>query len=158
MSPDGSDARARQVAREISDEVERRVLALTAVIIAAQERLDADIILSPREKGDQKAVVYTVERNQGGQPFVQYIVCYRIPDALQKGSAVEAKELLSVVLDIAHELAHLVLQGGPGRLEHRPGVPENDKKMLAMLAEVEADWFALCVLQMYGFWCVHHPE
>lgn len=155
MSPDRSYEWARKVAREVSGEVERRLLALTAVVIAVQERLGTDIILFPREDGDQKAVVYTVERNQGGRLFTQYIVCYRIPDALQEGSSVEGKELLGVVLDIAHELAHLVLQGTPGRLDSRPGVPEADQKKVA---EVEADWFALCILQMYGFWCVHHPE
>ena len=155
MNPVNSVEWARKLAHKISDEVERRLLALTAVIIAAQERLGADIILCPRNDGDPRAVVYTTVRDQKGRKFTQFFVCYRIPDALQEGSSVEGNELLGVVLDIAHEIAHLVLQGGPGRFDNRPGVPKSDQKDIA---EVEADWFALCVLQMYGFWCVHHPE
>ena len=63
------------------------------------------------------------------------------------------RELLKVTLDVAHELGHLLIDWGPGKMTGRIGISDNDLKDVK---EVEADWLALCLLQMYGF--IFPPE
>jgi Zn-dependent peptidase ImmA (M78 family) len=57
-------------------------------------------------------------------------------------------KLLRATLDVAHELGHLILDRGPGQMNMRAGIGKND---MENAREVEAEWFALCILQMYGF-------
>ncbi|MGB2824403.1 MAG: hypothetical protein WBF17_25735 [Phycisphaerae bacterium] len=136
----------RGVAAEICTEVRRRAYALTAVTAAVQERLGDDIILWPRRKHYDEAVVYTANCNWRGRLIRRHIVCYRIPP---RGVARRSSEkLLRVVLDIAHELGHLILEEGPGRCPPGPGITPAEQPDVD---EIEADWFALCILQMYGF-------
>jgi len=138
---------ARRKARKICREVEKRTYALTAVTLAVQDRLAEDVILEPRAERWSEAVVYTVEtyHSQGGR-LRQHFVCYWMPDP--EGEERPAEELLKVVLDVGHELAHLVLDRLPVQSYQGLGLTKRDREKIE---EVEADWFALCLLQMYGF-------
>jgi hypothetical protein len=141
---------ARRIAQEISEEVDGRAYALTAVTLAVQERLGEDVVLMPRQTNHSVAGVYTREQPWDGTLHREHLVCYPAPNVEDELGHLDEGQLLPVVLDVAHELGHLLLERGPGRFCTRIGVSPND---LNMIGEIEADWFALCILQMYGFWC-----
>ena len=130
----------------ICREAEKRTLALTAVTAAVQDRLAEDVILVPRKGAATEAVVYTTEYEWKGRIVRRHLVAYHIPKSGQQGVVTE--ELLRVVLDIGHELGHLFLREGPGRCPPGLGITKADQ---GKVDEIEADWFALCLLQMYGF-------
>ncbi len=117
---------------------------LTAVTNAIQERLGEDIQLKPRSKVIAKgqggeANVLTVEINGKRTHFLYYG---------PPKSYTDLDELLDMTLDVAHELGHLILQGNPGKLPPRSYL---SKIEINDICEVECDWFAVCILQMYGF-------
>jgi len=136
----------RRIAGEICDDVRRRAYALTAVTAAVQDRLGDDIVLWPRRRRYDEAVVYTAHCDWHGKRIPRHVICYHIPP---RGVARRSSEkLLRVVLDIAHELGHLILEDGPGRCPRGPGITDIEQRNVD---EIEADWFAVCILQMYGF-------
>jgi len=106
-------ALGRQVATDICREAGRRQYALTAVTAAVQDRLGEDIVLVPRAKRFDRAVVYSANFAWHGRLIPRHIVCYHIPSRPAPERLPE--RLLRVVLDIAHELGHLILEEGPGR-------------------------------------------
>ena len=122
---------------------------LTAIATAVEERLGEDVIFYPGGDATAPARVYHCRFNWKGKKIWQHIIFYRIPE----NSSPRMKELLQVTLDVAHELGHLLIDRGPGRLTGRIGIPNNDLKDVS---EVEADWFALCLLQVYGF--IYPPD
>jgi len=139
-------ALGRQVATDICREAGRRQYALTAVTAAVQDRLGEDIVLVPRAKRFDRAVVYSANFAWHGRLIPRHIVCYHIPSRPAPERLPE--RLLRVVLDIAHELGHLILEEGPGRCHRGPGITPAEQRKID---EIEADWFALCILQIYGF-------
>lgn len=145
-----NNAWLKNVVNDLYAEVDKRQLVLTAVVTAVEERVGEDIILLPRspQSLDTQAVLYTQVFQWQNTKLRRHFIIYRVPDVAQGHLRNRnTKEFLRVTLDIAHELGHLLLEAGPGRLPYRIGVPQSDLEAM----EVEADWFALCVLQMYGF-------
>ena len=148
------DGIAKDVALKLCDGNNQMRYVLTALASAVQERLGEDVILCPRKKkrGEKAspraavppAIVFTVEFEWHEQRVLHHYINYGRPD----GPPRSREELLRVTLDVAHELGHLVLDRGPGQMERRIGISDND---LRNVGEVEAEWFALCILQMYGF-------
>lgn len=125
---------------------------LAAIATAVQEWLGEDVILCPRKRcaGERlptRPNVLSVRFSWRDREIWRHYVYYGMPD---RNSPADG-ELLRVTLDVAHELGHLVLDRGPGRIPARTGIPESDKKTIERVREIEADWFALCILQMYGF-------
>ena len=145
--PKNKSKYARDVAKNLSRSAEQLKFVLSALIIAVQERIGEDIILWPREKVGrvtQPARVYNCKWNWKKREIWQHIIFYDTP----AGAPPLVEELLRVTLDVAHEVGHLLLERGPGQIPARVGISQND---MGDVKEVEADWFALCVLQMYGF-------
>lgn len=136
----------KDVVENLCNDKHQLKLVLTALTIAVQERLGEDVILWPRgENGlSTQATVYNCKFIWRSKEIWQHVVFYKIPDTHPP----HPKELLRITLDVAHELGHLLLDKGPGRMPTRIGIPRSE---LDNVREVEADWFALCVLQMYGF-------
>lgn len=138
----GKNEKYRKDVVELLCDARRQLLyVLTAVANAIQERIGEDVVLCPRE-GDSSLEAYTFDVNLGGS--ITHFIFFGVPE----GDPPDAKELLRVTLDVAHELGHLVLEGDPGHLPNRVGIP---KHLLDDAIEIECDWFAVCVLQMYGF-------
>jgi len=149
--PSNSDY-IKSVAYHLCDPSTQLKFVLSALTVAVQERLGEDVILWPRKRiGSiaESARVYTCKFSWQKREVVQHIIFYEVPE----GDRPHQRELLRVTLDIAHELGHLLLDRGPGHMPVRVGISENDLKTIS---EIEADWFALCVLQMYGF--IFPPE
>ena|GEM_PF-3114707 len=138
---------AEKVAKDICDDVANRKYVLTGLAFAVQERLNEEVILEPRMSGPPAASVYTAEYMWNGKLLRRHIVCYKTPNFGKRFTPAKAREFLRVAIDVGHELGHLVVEGPPGKLEARPGVsPRNLKD----IEEAECDFFAICVLQMYG--------
>jgi len=146
----------------LCDEIDKRRFALTGVTYAVQERIGQNIILAPadpKDRGGAGAGTYTIRHDaaDGKEPFTAHIIRYNEPQrkGQRKDGPLDEAELLELILDIGHELGHLLLgRGGPGYFPRRPNIiPDtmtgNDD--LTRTEEIEADWFALCILQMYGF-------
>lgn len=136
----------KDVARKLCADRDQMRYVLTALASAIQERLGEDVILCPRKGKDvvTRATVLSVRFEWEERMLWQHYIFYGMPS----GHPPAAEELLRVTLDVAHELGHLILDRGPGRMNARVGIGKNDQKDVR---EVEAEWFALCVLQMYGF-------
>jgi len=141
----------KSVANELCNSGDQMRYVLTALATAVQERLGEDVILCPREEENapMEANVLSLRFNCKNQTLWRHYVYYGIP----RGDPHAAEELLCITLDVAHELGHLILDRGPGRMNKRVGISKRD---LEDVREIEADWFALCALQMYGFICA--PE
>jgi len=146
-------AYAKKVAKDLCDGKDQMRYVLTALATAVQERLGEDVVLYPRNMKRVKATakarkehptVFSVRFLWGDQVLWRHYVYYGLP----AGDPPRAEELLRATLDVAHELGLLILERGPGQMRMRVGVSDND---LEDIQKVEADWFALCVLQMYGF-------
>jgi len=140
---------AEDVAHKLCAGEDHMRYVLTALASAAQERLGEDVILCPRKprrgaKVPSKATLLSVRFEWKKRILWQHYIFYGIPG----GDPPAKEELLRVTLDVAHELGHLILDRGPGRMNTRVGIGKND---IRDVREVEAEWFALCVLQMYGF-------
>jgi hypothetical protein len=137
---------ARDAAEDLCKNSEQLKLVLTAIVTAVEERLGEDVILFPRDNGGliSRASVYNVKFNWKNQEIWQHMVFYEVPENPRPN----VRELLRVTLDVAHELGHLLIDRGPGRLASRVGISKNE---MNDVREVEADWFALCILQIYGF-------
>ena len=104
-----------------------------------------DFLVRRAENG--AAIVYTEECRWKGDLFRRHIVCYKTPDFGKKFTPAKAHEFVRVAMDVGHELGHLVVEGPPGKLRARPGIPPD---ALMEIEEAECDFFAICVLQMYG--------
>lgn len=142
-TPDKLDS-AKKIAEGLCSSESKVRYVMAALANAVQERIGEDVILCPR-KGENistAAILYSVSLEWKEQILLRHYIFYGEP----KSSSQE--ELLRVTLDVAHELGHLVLESGPGRISMRIGISDSD---MQHLREVEADWFALCVLQMVGY-------
>ena len=117
---------------------------LTAIANAVQERLGEDVIFWPRGDAEAPARVYHCKFIWKKRDIWQHIIFFSFPE----NHPPKIKELLQVTLDVAHELGHLLMDWGPGYMAGRVGISDNDLKDVN---EVEADWLAICLLQMYGF-------
>ncbi|MCK4291971.1 MAG: hypothetical protein KAY65_02145 [Planctomycetes bacterium] len=142
----GNRKYVKDVAKELCENKRQLKFVLTALAIAVQERLGEDVILYPRGEASlsTRAIVYNCKFIWRSKEVWQHIIRYKIPE----NDPPRTEELLRITLDVAHELGHLLLDRGPGRMPARIGIPQSE---LDNVREVEADWLALCVLQMYGF-------
>lgn len=138
------DRYRKKVVNLLCDSHYHLLYVLTAVANAVQERIGEDIMLIPREGGEEIAnLAAHVFNMEVGNEFKHFIF-YGIPE----GDPPNLDELLRVTVDVAHEIGHLILESGAGHLPNRVGIP---KKRLRDVIEIECDWFAICVLQMHGF-------
>jgi len=154
MTSNKDDEYVRQVAEELCNGKDQMKYVLTALATAIQERLDEDIILCPRKpekKGEnankaitEPAGVYSIRFKCKSNIVCRHYVFYCTPTV----SLPAPEELLLVTLNVAHELWLLIHDRGPGEMKSRIGISSNELKDAVI---VEAEWFALCVLQMYGF-------
>ena len=137
---------AEDAAHELCAGKDHMRYVLTALATAVQERLGEDVIFCPRkgERVPTKATLLSVRFEWKKKIIWRHYIFYGIPSEHPPA----AEELLRITLDVAHELGHLILDRGPGRMSARVGISKNDLKDVR---EVEAEWFSLCVLQMYGF-------
>ncbi len=139
-----------KVVKMLCDRSEQLRYILTAVTNAVQERLGENIILLPREGNGLATEVnlFTLKHQdtKSGEITWGHYIFYGMPKAENSIDFID--ELLRVTLDVAHELAHLVLERGSGCLPIRVGITAD---MMEDVREIEADWFAICILQMYGF-------
>jgi Zn-dependent peptidase ImmA (M78 family) len=142
---------AKSIAKQLCHEGNNMKYVLTALASAVQEQLGEDIILCPRKLPKKNtpiattdAGVVTVCLEGKSENIFRHYIFYGTPNNTTLGS----DELLKVTLDVAHELGHLLLERGPGRIPLRVGAKDSE---LERIREIEADWFALCILQMYGF-------
>ena len=148
MAKDPMIKLAEKTAGEICDDVAQRKYILTGLAFAVQERLNEEVLLTPRAGKDTPAVVYTQECEWKRESFRRHFVYYKTPDFGRMGFTPDrSRELIRVAIDVGHELGHLVVEGPPGKLQARPGIPPQD---LWEIEEAECDFFAICVLQMYG--------
>ena len=141
-TPDKFDS-VKRIAKGLCRSESQVRYVLAALANAVQERLGEDVILCPR-KGENihtAATLFSVRFEWEERILWRHYIFYGEPKSISQ------EELLRVTLDVAHELGHLVLESGPGRISMRIGISDSDKQHLR---EVEADWFALCVLQMVG--------
>ena len=130
---------------------------LTSVANSVQERLGEEIVLIPQvfgedeyEEDDLRAYILTfslVDEETQCDVKKHYIV-YGLPP-LEKDNL--DGNLLRITLDVGHELGHLLLENGPGEYdkELRTGIQGDD--LYDTVKEIEADWMAICLLQMYGY-------
>ena len=143
----------KAVAEELCDPRELMMHTLAPLASAIQERIGEDVILWARDEKEPytPAALYMCKFNWKNREIWQHILFYTMPSNDRPHR--EAKEFLRVALDVAHELGHLLLDRGPGSMPTRIGISKNET---ADVREVEADWFALCLLQMYGL-NLHSP-
>lgn len=138
------DKYRKKVVNLLCDSHYHLLYVLTGVVNAVQERIGEDIMLIPREGGEEIAnlAAHVFNMEVGGE--LKHFIFYGIP----QGDPPDLDELLRITLDVAHEIGHLILESAAGHLPNRIGIP---KKRLRDVIEIECDWFAICILQMHGF-------